>query len=261
VYHRVAPAIAGLPTPSINVTPPRFASQLTGLRDRGFRVISLKTLLAWHRSNVPITPRTVVVTFDDGFESVHRWAFPVLRELSMPATIFVSTAYLDSHDPFPFDPWGLAYRTLAQPLCYRPLTSEQCHEMADSGLIELGAHTHTHRDFRGHADEFRLDLKTCVDVLRAKFGATDVTFAFPFGRRHSGHSGDALIAAARRSGVTCALSTEAVLVNPSADPFTWGRFNVYDWDTSATLEAKLEGWYSWAPRLQERLFHSSPAGA
>ena len=37
----------------------------------------------------PVPPYVVVVTFDDGFESVYEHAWPVLREFRIPATIFV----------------------------------------------------------------------------------------------------------------------------------------------------------------------------
>ena len=52
---------------------------------------------------------------------------------------------------------------------------------------------------------------------------------------------------ARAAGVKCGLTTMAELVELSVSPFKWGRFNVFAWDTSATLSAKLAGWYSWAP--------------
>jgi len=44
------------------------------------------------------------------------------------------------------------------------------------------------------------------------------------------------------------LTMEPTLVEPSTDLFQLGRFNVFPWDTSATIAAKLAGWYSWAPR-------------
>jgi peptidoglycan/xylan/chitin deacetylase (PgdA/CDA1 family) len=125
--------------------------------------------------------------------------------------------------------------------------------MTREGLVELGAHTHTHQDFRRQPEEFRRDLGQSVEVLRDRFGLEGVTFAFPFGRRHAGFSGDDLMSAARQTGVRCGLTTEARLVDPRSDPFGWGRFNAYEWDTAATLAAKLEGWYGWAPRVQEWL--------
>jgi peptidoglycan/xylan/chitin deacetylase (PgdA/CDA1 family) len=39
--------------------------------------------------------RSVVITVDDGYANFFRWAFPVLREFEMPATVFVVTDLLD----------------------------------------------------------------------------------------------------------------------------------------------------------------------
>ena len=193
----------------------------------------------------------MVVTLDDGFESVYTNACPVLRELNVPATVFLNTAYLGSPEPFPFDPWAIANQRQAPLDSFRALSVDQCHELIDGELIELGAHTHTHQDFRNRTDAFRSDLETNVEFLQREFCLNDVTFAFPFGKPCLGYVNPELVEAARQVGVCCALTTEDKLVDPTADPFTWGRFNVYDFDTPGTLAGKLKGWYSWAPRMQE----------
>jgi hypothetical protein len=97
------------------------------------------------------------------------------------------------------------------------------------------------------------DTQTSVDLLGKRFGLKEVSFAFPGGRRYSGHSGEELMAAVKKASVTCALTTDGAPVDWRRDPFGWGRFNVYQWDTAATLRAKLNGCYGWAPKLQERL--------
>jgi len=78
-------------------------------------------------------------------------------------------------------------------------------------------------------------------------------FAFPFGSPALGFAGGALMQAARETCVVCGLTTESVLIDLRSDPLQWGRFNVFAWDTSATLAAKLAGWYSWATKLRQRL--------
>ena len=252
VYHRIAPNVPGLPKPSINVTPERFHQQITGLLDRGFNVWPLGKVLQYRARGQVIPAQTIVLTFDDAFESVYLNAWPVLREMKVPATVFISTAFLDSQEPFPFDPWAVAHRDWAPSEAYRPLRTAQCREMAEDGLIELGSHTHTHDDFRRRPNEFRRDLQTSVEILRSRFGRRQVPFAFPYGRPHLGFAGGRLAALASRTGVVCSLTTESKLVDPQSDPFGWGRFNAYDWDTGATLAAKLAGWYDWAPKLQEK---------
>jgi peptidoglycan/xylan/chitin deacetylase (PgdA/CDA1 family) len=234
-----------------NVEPERFREQLTGLLRRGFQFWPLRQVLAARAARREIPPKTVVVSFDDGYESVYAEALPILRDLNVPATLFVNTAYLDKDDPFPVDIWGITFCNQAPSVTYRPLTLAQCREMMQSGLVELAAHTHTHQDFRNRPGALEQDLKTNVDLLREYFGLSDATFAFPFGRPRLGFTSPDLMAAARKVGVLCALTMEAGVVIPENDPFGWGRFNVFAWDNSATLAAKLNGWFGWAPKLAQ----------
>lgn len=251
-YHRIAPRIAGCPFPTHNVTPSRFESQLRGLLHRGYTVRPLRDVLDWHAEGTEPTPRTVVITFDDGFESVYDSAWPVLRDLNLPATIFVNTAFLDGDRPFPFDHWAFEHEGELPPKTFRPLTSDQCLEMQASGLIDIGAHTHTHQDFRGRETDFEQDLQRNLDELATRFDVDRATFAYPVGSPHRGFAGGGLLEAVRRTSVRCALTTESVLVDIRRNPFEWGRFNVFPWDTAATLAAKLNGWYSWAPTAKRR---------
>lgn len=253
LYHRVVPHNPAFPEPSFNVSPQRFREQIAGLIERGYVIRPLREVLQNRALGLPPSPRTVVITFDDGFAAVHAYAWPILKEFKAPATIFLSTAFIDSEEPFPFDLWGIAHRQRLPAEYYRPLTSAECREMVQDGLVELGSHTHTHIDFRGRPVELMQDTQTSIDLLRKRFGLKEVSFAFPGGRRYSGQSGEELMAAVKKLPVSCALTTEAVPVDWRADPFGWGRFNVYQWDTAITLRAKLNGCYSWAPKLQEWL--------
>ena len=103
---------------------------------------------------------------------------------------------------------------------YRPLTSDQRHEMSRSGLIELGAHTHTHEDFRNRPDELCADVQRSVDIVAEGFGSDEVTFAFPYGGPQLGFAGGELERAVRETSVCCALTTEAKLNDSSSDPFS-----------------------------------------
>jgi peptidoglycan/xylan/chitin deacetylase (PgdA/CDA1 family) len=257
-YHRVADIVARVPPPEHNVTPKRFRQQLSGLLSRGYEFWSLRKLLTAAADHRAVPRRVAAVTFDDGYESVYTNAWPVLKELQIPATIFVSTSFLDKPQPFPFDQWGATFQSAIPKSSYCPLTTDQCREMLDDGLIEIGAHTHTHQDFRDRAAEFGEDLKTSVDFVRENLGVTDATFAFPYGCPYKGYASEDLVQAAKKVGVTCGLTTESIPVHLSQDPFRWGRFTAFPWDTAATLAAKIEGWYDWAPKLCRRLSKAVP---
>ena len=242
MYHRIARPGRG-PAPTWCVSPARFRAQLRGLHRRGYRALPLRQLLTRSAAGRPIPPRTFAVTFDDGYENVYAHAWPVLRDLGAPATVFLATAYLDSPGPFPFDDWPDAGSPAAPAESWRPLTTAQCAEMYAGGLVDLGCHTHTHANFRGRPDAFRRDVTQSVAVLRLRFGLGAPTFAFPFGIVDAD-----LVEAARRAGVVCGLTAQADVVRPGADPFAWGRFHADESDDAATLAAKLDGWYSLARR-------------
>lgn len=40
-------------------------------------------------------PRAVSITFDDGYRSTHDLALPILKELNLPATVFITTGYME----------------------------------------------------------------------------------------------------------------------------------------------------------------------
>jgi glycosyltransferase involved in cell wall biosynthesis/peptidoglycan/xylan/chitin deacetylase (PgdA/CDA1 family) len=253
-YHRVAEKTSGIPAPTWNCTPEQLHSQLSGLLSRGFNAWSLSAVLQARREGRPLPPRVFVVTFDDGYENNYLNALPVLESLGVPATIYLATSFIDSSSRFPFDDWCASGSRLAPPSSWRPLASRQCRHLLESGLIELGTHTHTHRKLRDEPEEFRKDLTTSVDFLRDHFGIQQTTLAFPHGIFTP-----AMIEVARQVGIASALSTCPHLNSLNSDPMQWGRFNVESHDTAATLAGKLSGWYTFVVNQLRVLRRSTAA--
>lgn len=252
MYHRVTPKPKGLADPTWNVAPERFEQQLRGLLRRGFCPLRLSQLIDAHGDAKRLPSKSFVVTFDDGYDCIYQYAFPILKRLQIPATIFLATAYLDQSGPLPFDDWTAAGSSQAPSTSWRPLSSAQCDRMADSGLIDLGAHTHTHLDFRGRHDELLEDLQMCVETLQIRFGIKKPTFAFPYGSRRLGFVDAQMLQAAAAAGASCALTTEPEMVRLNASPFGWGRFNVDAADGAAILASQLLGWRCLLRRLRTR---------
>jgi peptidoglycan/xylan/chitin deacetylase (PgdA/CDA1 family) len=242
-YHRVVPITSSAPTPTWNVPSDILRAQLSGLLRQGFQPWRLSALLDAHLAGRPIPRQAFAVTFDDGYANVLTQALPVLHELSIPATVFLATAYLDRDEPFPFDDWSRAEALAAPGDHWRPLTTGECRTLLAGGLIDLGTHTHTHADFRNRPDALFQELEISTALLRSRFGVGAAMFAFPYGVCRLGFAGGALSEAARRAGVRCALTTESDLIRPGDDPFTWGRFNVKHEDCANSLGGRLSGWY------------------
>ena len=105
-YHRVMPtdALDSYPFDQelISATPGQFDSQMRYLREH-LRPIALNDVIAHVEQGIPLPPDSVAVTFDDGFADTYRYAFPVLQRYQIPATVFVSTGYVESGEPFWFE--------------------------------------------------------------------------------------------------------------------------------------------------------------
>jgi peptidoglycan/xylan/chitin deacetylase (PgdA/CDA1 family) len=71
-------------------------------------------LVAAERREIP--PRAVAVTFDDGYAGVHRHAFPILRELCIPATVYLATGVIGG-GPMWNDRIEIAIRNTERPRC------------------------------------------------------------------------------------------------------------------------------------------------
>jgi peptidoglycan/xylan/chitin deacetylase (PgdA/CDA1 family) len=252
MYHRVVDPPPRKPKPTWNVPPWLFERQLTGLLNRGWTAWPLTQVLACIERDLPIPRKTFIVTFDDGYANVLTNALPILTHLRVPATVFLATAYLDSNRPFPSDDWSVAGLPGVPSEAWRPLTTDECRRLAANGLVELGAHTHTHADFRGQPKELAADLQENLSLLRERFGVEHPPLAFPYGTKDDGFVSDELIKVAREAGVSCALTTEATIVRHDDNRFDWGRVAAEEHDSARTLAARLGGWQEAIRRLGRR---------
>jgi peptidoglycan/xylan/chitin deacetylase (PgdA/CDA1 family) len=163
-----------------------------------------------------LPPRSVSITFDDGYANNVHLAYPLLRKYRMPATVFLSSAGVETGDFFPFlkvkliqlalrgsvmpDYERTPLETLMQaaaPLwqqvrprltadqssTLRPMTIGEAQSMQPD-LIELGAHTDTHC-ILGNENEERRRNEICNSIKKvSKWSGRPVRlFSYPNGQR------------------------------------------------------------------------------
>src|SRR4051812_42228651 len=90
-YHRIGQPEHG-PPGIISATPNDFEEQLRPPAGSG-RAISPAALLAARAGGAPLPRHPVLVTFDDAYADFGLEAWPVLRRLGVPVTLFVPTAF------------------------------------------------------------------------------------------------------------------------------------------------------------------------
>ncbi|NGZ01757.1 MAG: hypothetical protein CV090_01750 [Nitrospira sp. WS238] len=115
-YHRVLTAdevSKQSVQPGMYVLDNVFARQMRFVKDH-FTVLSLPELLKrWQRDQWDTQARYCVITFDDGWLDNYRHAYPVLKRLSIPATIFLPTDYVGSDEWFWPDQLSFLLRVVA----------------------------------------------------------------------------------------------------------------------------------------------------
>lgn len=123
-YHQVFPdPVSGPPSRNpFSVTVSQLLGHLTMLRSIGFTPIRLADVLRAQRTGLPLPPRSVLLTFDDGTAGQWTQADAVLRTTGFSAVTFLITSYVGSDPDF--------------------LTWPEVHAMAASGRWEIGDHTH-----------------------------------------------------------------------------------------------------------------------
>jgi peptidoglycan/xylan/chitin deacetylase (PgdA/CDA1 family) len=80
----------------------RFEAQMRWLKER-YRMIPLDDVVSHLVEGAPLPDRPAVITFDDGFRNNYTVAYPVLKSLGLPATLFVPTDFVSGKGPLWLD--------------------------------------------------------------------------------------------------------------------------------------------------------------
>lgn len=111
IYHRIAnPESSSCLDPTlISATPSDFERQMRFLASH-YDVVGLPDVFNALHAGTPLPENAVLITFDDGYADFGETAWPILKSLRLPATLFVSTAYPDRPDYLFW--WDRLYRAL-----------------------------------------------------------------------------------------------------------------------------------------------------
>jgi peptidoglycan/xylan/chitin deacetylase (PgdA/CDA1 family) len=207
-------------------TPRQFEKQLKSIKDEGYSVVPLEDLV---ETQLPITNHKlpISITFDDGYENIYHYAYPILKEYGLTATVFLITGFVGKENSWDVN---MGWRR------FRHLSWEEIHEMKGDG-ITFGSHTVTHRDLtKLPIDEVRMELSESKRFLEEKIGEEVRYLSYPFGRYT-----DEIQEIAKEVGYSKAFTSYPRTKNSHYDPFALGRIGIYIIDTLPEFRVKTLG--------------------
>ena len=233
MYHSISENLFGKlhPYHHINTPVSIFAMQMKWLRREGYRTIGLSELLSEFEANRDLN-KTVVLTFDDGYQDFYTAAFPLLKQCGFTATVFLAT---DRIRDSALRVEGANY-----------LTWNEVRELHSEG-IAFGSHSVTHADLRSLGPEqIDYELGYSKETIEQRLGAPVESFSYPFALpEEDGDFIRYLADTLENAGYTNGVSSTIGRAKPKDARFFLPRLSVNSWDDVELLRAKVEGGYDW----------------
>lgn len=149
-------------------------------KSKGYIFISLDELPSVFNSKFSIfnSHRWVCITFDDGYRDNFSFAYPMLKRLNVPFTVYVTTGFIDNKLPM----WWYPNEQLG-------LSTEELKELDAAPLCTIGAHTVSHPklDTLTQEEQYK-EIAESKQNLETLLGHEICHFSFP----HGAHNDDTL---------------------------------------------------------------------
>jgi peptidoglycan/xylan/chitin deacetylase (PgdA/CDA1 family) len=195
-----------LPSP-LFVTLEHFEEQMAYLHEHKYHTLTLDEVKNYYQGNA-IPEKSVLLTFDDCFQSIKKYAYPILKKYDFHAVAFVVTSWL--HDTAKnYNP--------EKSVC---MTKGDLADLTD--VFEYANHTNSFHQrinqttsmmMEASDEEFSNDLDICNEYVQIK----DV-FAYPFGLFNERN-----ISLLKNKGFILAFTTEPGHNNEQTDPLRLKR--------------------------------------
>ncbi len=163
------------------------------LRLLGFRVIDMDSAIDALSGNKKLSGKTVVLTFDDGYESFYEYAYPCLQRHNFTAIVYVLAGFLGKNAEW----FALDGRECP------PLMDVSRIKFLHSQGIQFGSHGITHRKLAQiPVEESATEIVQSKTALEETLGFNVDHFCYPYGS-HNVETVRAVMQAGYKSAVTC----------------------------------------------------------
>lgn len=208
-YHNFDPVKKG----SMTISTAKFEEQIRWLHDHDYTVIPLQELVDYlHGKTASIPDKAVVITADDGRDTVYKYMWPIVRKYNIPVTLFI----------YPSSISNASYA----------MTWDQLRELQATGLFDIQGHTLWHPNFKqerkrlseqAYTKFVQEQLINSKKILDKKLGINVSLIAWPHGIFDS-----FLEEQAKKAGYEMAFSIEAKPIDKSRANITQPRYMIVE---------------------------------
>ncbi len=168
LYHIVSDKVKG----RNSICPGNFFKQLNFLLSNNFCILDLRKAVSLLVNNENPPPRSVIFTFDDGYEQVYKYVYPVFLKEKLPFTVFLSTKYVGMNNS-----WNCRAEYNA-----RHLNRRQVVEMLNNG-VDIEDHGSCHDNFlKLSKTELEKNLLVSRAWFKENLHMAPASLAYPYGQ-------------------------------------------------------------------------------
>ncbi|WP_144211564.1 polysaccharide deacetylase family protein [Shewanella donghaensis] len=165
-YHHVSETTPA----STSVTPAQFEQQMQYLAENEFTIIPLTEAVNAIKNNTPLADKSIVITFDDGYDSIATAAAPILKKYDFSYTLFVSV-----------EPIEKGYSGM--------MSWDDINQLAQNGATIANhswAHEHLNRQLEGESkqqwlERIETNLLDTEAEIKKHTGQSVKMLAYPYG--------------------------------------------------------------------------------
>ena len=163
-----------------------FCAQLDWLKEEGYETLSINDFIHY-LSQDSFPKKSVLLTFDDGYNGIYNYAMPELKKRGMKATFFITSSMVGVLDT-----------------TYPHVTEEELKAMAADELFSIASHTVSHLHLDELSPEERdYELNESKKALEELIGKKILAIAYPYGDYN-----EEVIAAVKDSGYEVAFAVQ-----------------------------------------------------
>lgn len=224
------------------VSTAKFRTEMVALKQLGYTPIHFKDVLLAEEKLAKLPKHPILITFDDGYLSNYKLAYPILKELGMKATISV-IGYNRGRGSQDGEEMNQALRHFSW---------EQARDMYRSGLIDIQYHTfNLHKSGDGsffgrgmmplqyetsedYQQRLQMDMKEMIQLIEREVGNEVIVCTYPFGL----YTNDSE-KIAKKNGMKFTLTTKEGISNLSSSYYLLQRLNMDAFTSSYDLIKRI----------------------